>query len=118
MRKILWATLFFWILIWAHAAQGADLTLTWTDNSNNEDGFNVERKTTQAGAFSQIGSVAQNVTTYVDAVSDGQLYCYRVNAFNGAGVSPWSAEACGTILTTPLAPTVIVITITVTPPTP
>ncbi len=107
-------TLIVFFLLFATTALAADLTLNWQDNSNNEDGFNVERKTLQTGSFSPIGQTAKNVTTFVDAVPDGQLYCYRVNAYNGAGASPWSAEACGTTLTTPLAPTAVIITITVT----
>ena len=103
------------ILIFASQAFAQSLTLNWQDNSNNETGFNVARKTLQTGAFNSVGQTATDVTTFIDAIPDGQLYCYRVNAFNGAGVSPWSSEPCGTTLTTPLSPTTVTITITVTP---
>ena len=105
-------------LILPGLAYGQSLTLDWQDNSNNETGFNVERKTLQTGAFAPVGQTAQDIVTFVDAVPDGQLYCYRVNAFNGAGVSPWSNEACGATLTVPLGPTTVTVTITTTTPTP
>jgi len=87
-------TVFF--LLFATTASAATLTLTWTDNSNNEDGFNIERKLGQTGNFGQIGRVSTDVTTYIDVtVPDDQLYCYRVNAYDSGGVSPWSVEGCG-----------------------
>lgn len=62
-------------------------TLTWTDNSNNESGFEIERAP-KGGAFLKIGSVGANVTTYVDtATKGGETYSYRVRAFNGSGFS-------------------------------
>jgi hypothetical protein len=76
----------------------AQLTLTWSQMSTNEDGFKVERKIGTGGAYSEIGITGANVTTYVDgAVSGGTTYCYRVRAFNGAGHSGYSNEACGTL---------------------
>jgi len=99
-------------------AYGESLTLEWTDNSDNETGFNIERKTGQFGVFAEVGQVTADVTTFVDnTVPNEQLYCYRVNAFNTGGVSPWSGEGCGMdseIIVVPGTPTVT-ITITVTP---
>ena len=113
MKKLLLALLFilFFFPVGTAWAQGT-LNLAWTDNSNNEDGFKIERKTLQTGTFVEVGQTGQDIAVFADAVPDGQLYCYRVNAFNSVGASPWSAEACGTILTTPLGPTTIIITIT------
>jgi hypothetical protein len=70
-------------------------TLTWVDNSNNEDKFNIERRvaacTAITPAFSPLTSVGKDVTTYVDtAVVEGTLYSYRVNAENAAGKSAYS----------------------------
>jgi len=76
----------------------AQLTLTWQDNSTNESNFGVERKTGTSGTYAQIALVAANTTSYVDAsVSHGVTYCYRVDAINSAGVSPYSNEACATV---------------------
>ena len=73
----------------------AQLTLTWQDNSNDEDNFAIERKTETNGVYSQIASVAANVTSYMDTnVNSGVTYCYRVQAVNSAGASDFSNEAC------------------------
>jgi hypothetical protein len=85
-----------------NSAYAASLQLSWTDNSANEDGFNIERKLGPGGTFAVVGSVGANVTSYTDAnLTDSTTYCYRVNAFNSAGPSPYSAEVCGTTLTPP-----------------
>ena len=68
------------------------VVITWTDNSNNETGFKVERKT-GAGSYSQIDIVAANVITYTDnTVSSYTGYYYRVRAYNAAGNSAYSGE--------------------------
>jgi hypothetical protein len=78
-------------------ATAATLQLSWVDNSPDEDGFSIERKTGANGAYSVIVRVGANVTTYTDVnLADGTTYCYRVNAFNSAGYSPYSPEVCGT----------------------
>jgi len=76
----------------AHAAQ---LTLTWTDASTNEEGFKLERKTGTAGAYGLLTSLPAETAGYVDAtVTAGITYCYRVRAYNSAGDSAYSNEAC------------------------
>ena len=55
-------------------------TLTWTDNSANEDGFNIYRAPNKTGTFTLVGSVAANVTTYADA-SGASGNCYKVTSF-------------------------------------
>ena len=84
-------------VVWPVESNAAQLTLTWTDNSTNEDGFAIERKTGSTGTFAQIGTVGPNVTSYIDArVASATTYCYRVLAFNVAGSSAYSSEVCGT----------------------
>ena len=76
-------------------APSAQLTLIWQDNSNNENDFAIERKTGTNGAYSQIASVAANVTSYMDnGVTRGVTYCYRVQAINNTGASAYTNEAC------------------------
>jgi fibronectin type 3 domain-containing protein len=77
--------------------------LSWTDNSGDESGFKIQRKTGVTGTYAQIKQTGANVTTYTDndtALKDGTLYYYRVCATNAAGDSAFSNEASGT---TPLA---------------
>jgi len=83
------------LLVSLTPAAAATLTLTWADASSNEDGFKVERKTGSTGAYGQLASVAANTTGYVDgAVTAGTTYCYRVRAYNSAGDSAYTNEAC------------------------
>jgi Chitobiase/beta-hexosaminidase C-terminal domain/Family of unknown function (DUF6298)/Putative collagen-binding domain of a collagenase len=71
------------------------ITLAWVDNSDNENGFAIERKTGTGGAFAQIATVATSINSYTDSgVIAGNTYCYRVNAFNAAGASTYTNEAC------------------------
>jgi Fibronectin type III domain/Divergent InlB B-repeat domain len=75
----------------------ASFQLTWSDNSSNEDGFNIERKTGSSGSFSRIATVGANTTSYVNSgLADNTTYCYRVNAFNSGGPHPNTNEVCGT----------------------
>lgn len=70
----------------------SEIMLNWTDSSNNENGFTIERMA-DTGIFTQIGSVAANATTYRDtAVSAGHVYIYRVRSYNVLGSSAWSNE--------------------------
>lgn len=80
---------------------GTQVTVSWTDNSDNEDGFRVERRV-GSGAFSELSTVNSNVTTYTDTTSNaGTSYGYRVVAFNSAG----DATASNIASITPTNPT-------------
>ena len=89
----------------AHAAQ---LSLTWTDASTNEDGFKIERATGTAGAYGQLATVAANTTGYADGtVNAGTTYCYRVRAYNTVGDSAYSSPACATPASATLYPVTV-----------
>jgi subtilisin family serine protease len=83
---------------------GSSIRLTWTDNSSDEHGFIVERKTGIGGGYSDIETIGANTSTLVDSGLDEQTtYYYRVRAYNPAGESLPSAEAnATTLLATPL----------------
>lgn len=81
----------------AAPADAAQLALSWIDNAADEDGFLVERRPMAAGAFQQIASVGPNAVAFLDTgVQAGTAYCYRVRAFNVAGLSAFSSEGCAT----------------------
>jgi titin len=77
----------------ALAQTGPSVSLTWTDNSNNEQGFAIERSL-DGTTFAQLATVGPNVNTYSDTGLRGNTnYYYRVRASNGAGNSPYSNTA-------------------------
>ena len=83
------------ILCLQSQADAGQLQLAWTDNSDNEDGFKIERKTETTGTFVPIATVGVNITSYTDInLIDGAIYCYRVSAFNSAGTSAYTGEGC------------------------
>ena len=90
-------------------ANAAVISITWNDNSINEDGFRVERRIGAAGTYQRLADVGTNVVTYTDnSVSNSTTYCYRVAAFNSRGSSSYSNENCATtptVTTTPTTPT-------------
>ncbi|OHB55678.1 MAG: hypothetical protein A2Y07_09035 [Planctomycetes bacterium GWF2_50_10] len=78
------------------------VNLTWTDNSDNETGFRLERAI-GAGVFAVIQTLAANATAFNDtAAPDGSTLNYRVIAFNDVGDSLSSNTA--TIATPLVAP--------------
>ena len=63
------------------------------------------------GSYTEVDRTAANVATYEDSVANlapgGVQHCYRVYAFNSAGRSGYSNEACATtpaIIVVPAAP--------------
>jgi hypothetical protein len=77
----------------ATAAAANQINLAWTDNSSNESGFLIERSTDDVN-FTQIGSVAADVTSYSDTgLTTGTTYYYRVRAYNASGDSAYSNTA-------------------------
>lgn len=82
----------------ATAVSPSQINLAWTDNSPDEDGFDVERCLGSACTnFAKIASVGLNVTTYSDTGrSASTTYRYRVRAFNAGGASGPSNEAQAT----------------------
>ncbi|MFO7526530.1 MAG: PQQ-dependent sugar dehydrogenase [Ignavibacteriaceae bacterium] len=67
------------------------IELNWFDNSNNEDGFIIERMD-DGGSYNQIAAVGSNITTYVDNVTQALDYKYRVKAYNASDTSGYTNE--------------------------
>ena len=82
------------------------LTLTWTDNSANEDGFKIERRE-GSGDYVQVGVLGHNMNSFIDNnVNPSSTYSYRVRAYNVGGNSPYSSAVtvATPALTTPSDP--------------
>ncbi len=82
----------------ATAASPTRIDLSWTDNADNEDDFEIERSTTGSiGTFTPLATVSANTTTYADTGLNAEsTYCYRVRATNSLGDSAYTAIACAT----------------------
>ncbi len=80
----------------APATLALQVQLSWTDNSNNENAFKIERST-DGVHFTQIDVASVNATSYTDTtVSSGVTYTYRISATNQIGDSSYTAAASAT----------------------
>ena len=83
----------------ATAVSVSQIDLTWTDNSNIETGFRIERKTGLGGIYAQIDSVGLDIQTYSNTgLSASTEYYYRVISFNVGGDLGQSNEASATTI--------------------
>ena len=82
----------------AKAVSSSQINLTWIDNANNEDGFEIQRCTgSKCTDFATITTVGPNVTSYSNTgLSRSTTYRYRVRAYNTSGDSAYSNIAKAT----------------------
>ena len=75
--------------LFATASATNKLVLSWTDNSNNESGFQLLRGSSMAGPYYPAGTTAANITSFTDSIGliAGKKYWYKVRAQNNYGVS-------------------------------
>ena len=67
----------------------SQIAMSWADNSNNEDGFKIERST--GGSYTEIATVGANVTSYTNTgLSASTAYSYRVRGYKGSVNSSYS----------------------------
>jgi hypothetical protein len=80
------------------------VSLTWTDKSSNEDGFQVERSVPGSRSWTGVFTTTANLATGTDnSATCGQQYTYRVFAYNHGGFSDTHAKAnAATLPCTPL----------------
>jgi hypothetical protein len=100
------------------SALAADATITFTDNSDNESGFRVERNL-NGGAFAPLPlalpsngvglTVSVLDTTLAQSSAADNRYCYRVVAFNSAGDSAFATTATPGVTDCKTIPRLIVI---------
>jgi serine protease len=74
----------------------SQIDLAWTDNSGDEQGFQVERSSDQE-SWAFVASVGAAVTTYSDTgLAADTTYYYRVRAYNLSGSSGYTNTASAT----------------------
>jgi predicted phage tail protein len=82
----------------AAPAGSGQVTLTWTDNSSDETGFELDYRLPGEVLWTGLARVAANVTTYAHTgLTAGLTYTYRVRACAAAGCSAYAAEAAATV---------------------
>jgi formylglycine-generating enzyme required for sulfatase activity len=73
------------------------ISLTWTDNSNNEQGFKIERSPDGTSGWTEVYQTMPDAMSWTDATAAiGSTYWYRVRAFNPVGDSAYSNTANAT----------------------
>jgi subtilisin family serine protease len=80
----------------AIAISNIQINLQWVQNSDDEDGFKIERSDDGVD-FTEIATVGANVTTYNNTgLQPNTTYWYRVRAYNTNGNSAYSNVASAT----------------------
>lgn len=80
----------------ANAVSATQINLAWTDNSNNETGFEILRSTSPFTGFTVIALAAANATSYNDVgLSPNIRYYYKLRAVNANGESPYDMPGQG-----------------------
>ncbi|MBN1670100.1 MAG: fibronectin type III domain-containing protein, partial [Kiritimatiellae bacterium] len=82
----------------AAAAQSSTaIRVTWTDNSNNETGFKLDRRLSGTTTWERVATPGANATSYTDSgLAAGTTYYYQVKASNAVGDSAYSNIADAT----------------------
>ncbi len=89
----------------AVANGSSTIVLSWTEESEDETRFDIERKSEVRDSWGQIAAPGPNTTIFEDVgLSPATAYSYRVRACNAAGCSAFSTEAGATTEDIPPAP--------------
>jgi hypothetical protein len=76
------------LALMARVVAATEVILSWQDNSDNEQGFTIYRKTGISTSWASVGGVGMNVTCFLDpGLSRNTLYTYRVTAYNWKGTA-------------------------------
>ncbi|MBN1187049.1 MAG: fibronectin type III domain-containing protein, partial [Bacteroidales bacterium] len=81
------------------------IQMSWTDNSDNENRFEIYRSLTSGGTYMKVGTTGEGVTTFTDdELSDDTEYFYRVYAANDGGLSTALSRSATTLPYPPATP--------------
>lgn len=92
------------------AISTTEINLSWTDNSTNELGFKIERKT-GTGTYSFINTTNSNIVTINDTnLIPSTTYTYRVYAYNNTGNSSTFSNEIAITTNTPITKPILTTT--------
>ncbi len=98
----------------ATAVSSNRIDLSWSDHSDNETLFNIERSDDGGNSFIFIDTAEADITSYSDtSVLANTTYFYRVRASNPSGDSPYSHPDSATTPPAPMATALALGSITV-----
>lgn len=87
------------------------IRLQWTDNSDDETGFEIMRSASSGGTYIAVGRTSSNKMVFTDsALNSASSYYYKVRAIGSTGESPYTSEVMETTLPapgTPVAPSAL-----------
>ncbi|MBN1670144.1 MAG: fibronectin type III domain-containing protein [Kiritimatiellae bacterium] len=86
----------------ATAVSSGQITITWRDNSNNEDGFKLDRRQSGTSVWVTLTAAANATSLNDTSVAPETKYYYKILAYNAAGNSAYTAVVDAT---TPAAAT-------------
>lgn len=73
---------------------GSSVSLTWADNANNEDRFEIQLRPATSSSWTQAATLGANYTlALIDGLTAGTTYVFHVRACNASGCSAYSNEA-------------------------
>lgn len=77
----------------ATAITASSIQLTWTDNTTNESGFEIQRSTSAGGPYTLLTTTAADAISFTDTgLTPVTSYYYRVRAIGTTGTSVYTAE--------------------------
>lgn len=77
----------------ASVGHNGQVTLAWSDNANNEEGYYIERARVGTNNYTRIGQVAANAQGYTQKTPPGR-HLFRIQAYNATNgtLSPYSSS--------------------------
>jgi len=88
----------------ASVRSSSTLRLAWTDNSNNETGFQMWRSPDGTTGWTNVGTAQANATWWDNTgLAPGTKYFYRIRAVNSGGASPFTSVVNATTSSVPPA---------------
>ncbi len=70
-------------------SNGSEVTLSWTDASNVESAYEIERADDPVGPWTPVATLSADTTGYTDTGATAQQWVYRVRSVNQGVTSEW-----------------------------